>query len=137
MYPFVPKTGAYPFGTPTIITEVFDTNIDMYFGLIQCKILPPRKLRFPVLPTRIDGKLLFVLCLSCGRDKLDECNHNESQRMLEGTFVTEEVKLAVKHGYIVKKIYSVWHWEQIEKYNEQTKQGGLFTTFNVNVLILF
>ena len=72
LYPFVQKTGAYPYGTPSIITEVFDTNIDNYFGLIQCKILPPRKLRFPVLPTRIDGKLLFVLCLTCGREKLDE-----------------------------------------------------------------
>ena len=89
MYPFVPKTGAYPFGTPTIITEVFDTNIDMYFGLIQCKILPPRKLRFPVLPTRIYGKLLFVLS-------------RYSTEGTEGTFVTDEVKLAVKHGYIVK-----------------------------------
>ena len=37
LYPFVQKTGAYPFGSPTIITEVFDTNIDIYFGLIQCK----------------------------------------------------------------------------------------------------
>ena len=97
-----------------LVTEVFDTNIDLFFGLIQCKILPARKLRFPVLP-RIDGKLLFVLCLSCGREKLENCIHNEAQRMLEGTFVTEEAKLVVKHGYIIKKIYSVWHWDKIEK----------------------
>ena len=54
LYPFVQKTGCYPFGAPTIITEVFD-NINKYFGLIQCEVLAPRKLRFPVLPARIGG----------------------------------------------------------------------------------
>ena len=42
------KTGCYPFGAPTIITEVFSNDINDYFGLIQ--VLAPRKLRFPVLP---------------------------------------------------------------------------------------
>ena len=54
LYPFVQKTGCYPFGAPTIITEVFD-NINKYFGLIQCEVFAPRKLRFPVLPARIGG----------------------------------------------------------------------------------
>jgi hypothetical protein len=39
----------------------------------------------------------------------------------------EEVKLASTHGYKITKIYSIWHWYQIEQYNEETKTGGLFT----------
>ena len=44
--------------------------------------------------------------------------HSEKERSIEGTWVTEEVKLALKHGYLVKKIFSVWHWEKIEQYDE-------------------
>ena len=28
-----------------------------------------------------------------------------------------------------KKIFSVWHWEKIEQYDEETKTGGLFTQY--------
>ena len=84
LYPFVQKTGCYPFGAPTIITEVFDNDINKYFGLIQCEVLAPRKLRFPVLPARIGGKLLFVLCSACGNTKQEKCDHNENERKFEG-----------------------------------------------------
>ena len=128
LYPFVQKTGKYPFGTPTIITEVFDTNITNYFGLINLLILPPRKLRFPVLPAQINGKLLFVLCSICGQNKV-KCEHSDNERLIEGTWVTEEVKLAVQHGYQVKKIFLVWHWDNVEQYIPNTKIGGLFTEY--------
>ncbi len=97
--------------------------------MIQCKVLPPRKLRFPILPTRIGNKLLFVLCNKCGISKGNSCNHTENERILNGTWVTEEVKLALKHGYKITKIYSIWHWDKIEQYNEETKSGGLFTEY--------
>ncbi len=43
--------------------------------------------------------------------------------------MTEEVKLALNHGYKITKIYSIWHWDQIEQYNEETKTEGLFTEY--------
>jgi hypothetical protein len=49
--------------------------------------------------------------------------------MLNGTWVTEEVKLAIKHEYKVTKIYSIWHRDKIEHYNEETKIGGLSTDY--------
>jgi len=69
----------------------------------------PRKLRFPVLPARIGGKLLFVLCSACGNTKQERCDHNDNERKFKGTWVTEEVKLCKngKNGYVVKKIFSV------------------------------
>ena len=49
--------------------------------------------------------------------------------MLEGTWVTEEVKLAVRNGYKVMKIFSVWHWNAYEKDDAEKKSGGLFTEY--------
>jgi hypothetical protein len=54
--------------------------------------------------------------------------------MIEGTWVTEEVKLAVTHGYKVNKIYSVWHWEKFDQYDPISKTGGLFTDY-VNMFL--
>ncbi len=34
--------------------------------------------------------------------------------------MTEEVKLAIKHGYKITKLYSILHWDKIEQYNEET-----------------
>ena len=128
LYPFVQKTGCYPFGAPIIITDVYNNDINNYFGLIQCEILAPRKLRFPVLPARIGGKLLFVLCSACANTKQEKCDHNDTERKFEGTWVTEEVKLAIRHGYAIIKIFSVWHWNQ-EIYSKDTQTGGLFTEY--------
>ena len=55
LYPFVQKSCLYPIGHPTIHTE----NVENYFGLIYCRILPPKHLFYPVLPSRINGKLVF------------------------------------------------------------------------------
>jgi hypothetical protein len=93
-------------------------DIHNFFGLIQCKVIPPRKLRFAILPTRIGNKLLFVLCYNCGVSKGDYCNHSENELILNGKWVSEEVKLALKYGYKITKIYSIWHWDKIEQYNE-------------------
>jgi hypothetical protein len=82
LYPFVQKTKPYPLGAPKIFTEVNTIDITNFFGLIQCKVLPPRNLRFPILPTRIGNKLLFVLSNNCGISKGDNLNHNENERKL-------------------------------------------------------
>ncbi len=82
LYPYVQDTKPNPFGALKIFTEVNTVDIYNFLGLIQCKILPPRRLRFPILPTRIVNKLLFVLCFNCGVSKNDNCNHNENERTL-------------------------------------------------------
>ncbi len=57
------------------------------------------------------------------------CNHSNSERAIEGTWVTEEVKQAVKKGYIILKIFSVWHFNDSNVYDKSTKTGGLFTEY--------
>ena len=67
LYPYVQKYFS-PIGHPQIIKENF-TNIDNYFGLIKCRVLPPRNLYFPTLPFKKE-KLIFTLCRQCALKKL-------------------------------------------------------------------
>lgn len=66
LYPACNKYGVFPIRHPTIITsDLCDLDLDKIFGIVKIKVLPPKKLFFPVLPLRIDGKLTFPLCRSC------------------------------------------------------------------------
>jgi len=111
LYPFVNKTKEYPIGHPKIIRENFG-DINDYFGIIRCKILPPANLLFGVLPYHANGKLLFPLCKSCVDDPKLVCRHTSEQRALTGTWVTLEVQKAFELGYELLEIYEVFHFEQ-------------------------
>ena len=69
LYPWVNKTCVYPKGHPRFISQPRHTDIHLYFGLIQCRVLPPRELYHPVLPYRHEGKLMHLspLCNVCER----------------------------------------------------------------------
>ena len=53
----------------------------------------------------------FTLCYECAINKLENCTHSDSSRAIEGTWVTEEIKVALIEGYKIVEIYSIWHWE--------------------------
>ena len=120
LYPWVNKTAVYPKGHPRFIFNPGHTNIQEYFGLIQCQVLPPRHLYHPVLPYRHEGKLLFPLCAACVEeempkrplDRCAECIHTDPQRPLTGTWCTPELAKAVELGYQVQYIYEVWHFDE-------------------------
>ena len=126
LYPYVMSMRAYPIGHPEIITENFK-ELDEYFGIIKCSILPPQNIFHPVLPKKINKKLLFTLCDTCAKNEQSTCDHDTKNRMLTGTWVTEEVKEAVAEGYVIQKIHEVWHYPNRSEYNKETKTGGLFT----------
>jgi len=68
LYPWLNKTCVYPKGHPRFLSHPGHSDISPYFGLIQCRALPPRDLYHPVLPYRHEGKLTFPpLCNVCGR----------------------------------------------------------------------
>jgi hypothetical protein len=128
LYPYVQKYCKYPIGHPKIITENFK-NINEYFGIIKCKIIPPKSLYIPVLPARINGKLIFTLCNKCAYEKINNCDHCDEERLLDGTWVSEEIKKAIEKGYKIDKIYEIWHWDLTELYDSEKKTGGLFTFY--------
>lgn len=67
-----------------------------YWGFVKCKVIPNKKDRLGLLPSRDpeSGRLEYNLY-----DKI-------------GTWHTEELHLAMAHGYQVVEIYQVYHWER-------------------------
>jgi hypothetical protein len=129
LYPSVQKYKRYPVGHPRIIVDNFD-SLANYFGIIKCKVLPPRKLYLPVLPLRSNNKLVFTLCSTCANELNQAvCSHNEDERAITGTWCTPELEKAVSLGYKILKMYEVFHYDQSEQYDPVTKTGGIFTEY--------
>ena len=106
------KHDAYPIGHPKIILSHFK-DVKEYFGIVKCTIKAPDSILFPVLPARINGKLVFSLCKKCSHEKMQTyCEHVGAERQMEGTWCTPELHDAIDHGYEVVKIQEVWHWDR-------------------------
>lgn len=128
LYPWVCKYGKFPVAHPKVFVgdECHQLNLSETDGLIKCKILPPQNLYHPVLPVKMNNKLMFVLCHKCGSSMNDEiCNHTDEERSLSGTWVIDEVRKAIEKGYKLLKIFEVWKYE-VEQYDKVSKIGGLF-----------
>ena len=126
LYPYVCSRRPYPIGHPKIITEGFSDDLSSYFGLIKCFVLPPQDCFVPVLPVKSNGRLVFPLCFTCAEkiNQKSRCTHTDEERGWEGTFVTEELNVALKRGYKVLRVYEVWSWSKISQYSERTQSGG-------------
>ena len=141
LYPYVQKYCEFPLGHPQIIKSKFDLvnfmapkNKDgvekKYNGLMYGKFLPPRNLLIPVLPCRINNKTMFTCCFTCATSGfVGKCEHSDEERAIEGVWVTPEIYKALEKGYKVIDLFEVWHFDQTEKYNKDTKSGGIFTSY--------
>ena len=88
------------------------------------------KLYHPVLPYRSNNKL-FGLCRSCvfERKISVECKRlRDDERALTGTWVLDEVRLAVEKFYKILDIYEVYEY-QITQYSRETDEGGFFVDY--------
>lgn len=77
-------------------------------------MLPPRNLYFPVLPPKINGKLVFSLCRNCakeGRQLRFTCSNED--RCITGTWCTPEIVRSVQVGYEIVKMYEVYHFDSV------------------------
>ena len=89
----------YPVGHPTITMNPPVSDFDNYFGMAKVVVEPPRDLYFPVLPVRIDQKLIFPLCRTCASShNQDSCVCSAEERQLTGTWCTPEINLAISKG---------------------------------------
>jgi len=111
VYPYICKYFKFPIGHPIIHVGAACVYIEACLkmeGLIKCKIVPPNDLYHPVLPYRRDKKLLFCLCRTCvlEHNTTSEFRHlGDAERCLEGTWVIDEVRLAVDKGYKILETY--------------------------------
>ncbi|KAK4882043.1 hypothetical protein RN001_005362 [Aquatica leii] len=132
LYPYVNKYKKYPLGHPKIHVgnnACQRLSLDTVEGIIKCTILPPTNLYHPVLPCRMHGKLMFILCRVCGETMSNrDCNHTDNERKFTGTFVADEVREALSQGYKVLEVSEVWEYEVVE-YNKDTRTGGLFSSY--------
>lgn len=132
LYPYINKYGSYPVGLPQILLgkeldnrTVFDVN-----GVLKVDILPPKQLYHPVLGVKLHHKLMFILCFKCATEKnVDRCTHSDAERMIHGTYIADELRLAVQKGYRVLKIYEAWHYESMTKFDKSSNSGGLFAEY--------
>ena len=131
LYPFCNKYSIYPTGHPQVLLNPEDQDIHSYFGIAQCIVRPPRDLYHPVLPVRVNGKLLFPLCVACASEQLDHpllerssyCPHSDVEREMIGTWCTPELEEAVQQGYEIVKIVEVYHFP------EDQRRKGLFAPY--------
>ena len=125
LYPWVCKYGVFPLGHPTVhYPETMPENVQ---GLMRCKVLPPARLFHPVLPARINGKLLFPLCGTCAETQAQgTCTHTDEERALIGTWVTLELDKALEMGYQILERYSAWHFDTVTQLNPITGDKGLW-----------
>ena len=115
-YPYVLKNRRFPLAHPIRITRNFDDSLNSYFGFAKITILPPKYLFFPVLPMKINGKLVFALCESCAYLKqLTNCTHSDDERKLTSTWCIPEIKLALSKGYVMMEIHEVLHYTKTSK----------------------
>ena len=105
-------------------------DVNKFEGLVKCKVLPPRGLHIPLLPSHINKKLMFVLCRKCAETENQSiCNHSVGDRSLSGTWVSVELQKAVQLGYTLLKVYEVWQYDTVTKYDPSTGDGGLFAQY--------
>ena len=123
LYPCANLECDYPVGHPQFTDQPGTTDISSYYGLVKCNILPPYELYHPVLPYRMESKLLFPLCRTCAQEQLknpinertEKCPHSPQERSLTGTWTTIELEKAIEKGYVITYIYEVWHFEKKSK----------------------
>jgi DNA polymerase type B, organellar and viral len=136
LYPYICRDGVYPIGHPKQRfhgenMKYFDINT--MHGVVQLKIQPPEDLYIPVLPQKLHEKLMFHTCQKCADDKVENfCTHTNAERSITGTYVIEEVRLALKMGYKIEKIYEAWVYDTEQK--GAVGGGGLFTEY-VNMFL--
>ncbi|KAF4525825.1 hypothetical protein B566_EDAN013274, partial [Ephemera danica] len=131
LYPTVNKYCKYPIGHPINIRigNKECEGFEKMNGIIKCKVLPPNDLYHPVLPYRSNGRLVFHLCRSCAEaENNEDCNHNNEERSFIGTYVIDEVVLALTKGYKVIECFEIYEY-LVTQYNPKTDEGGLFTEY--------
>ena len=107
LYPSINKYGTYPIGHPIIIVNPENQDISQYFGIAKVDVIAPEKLFHPVLPVKINEKLMFPLSKKCARDqqslpwyeRQNTCPHSDEERMITGTWCTVELQKALELGY--------------------------------------
>ena len=118
-YPFVNAKKFYPTGHHKILLkhQLPQNNAEWtrrkLYGLVLCKILPPKTLLHPLLPSRHKKSLYFALCRACVESENRRlCCHSDEMRAIRGCWTTIEVDKALTLGYRLIEVEEVWHFDR-------------------------
>jgi hypothetical protein len=134
LYPYICKYFKFPICHPVIQAgdDCADTDAMLQKdGLIKSTILPPKHLFHPVLLFLFNNQLLFCLCNSYAMQQnlTVYCKHETvAERALTGTWVLDEIRLAVQHGYEVVEVHEVYEY-QVTRCDPHTGDKGLFAQY--------
>ena len=130
----MPSTSARNEYSMAIIVNNFQP-LENYFGIAKVKILPLYGLHLPSLPYRSNRKLKIPLCQTCANlETQGSCCCSRAERALSGTWATPELAVTIWDGYVVLKIYEVYHWRTVTTYDLASGEGGLFANY-VNLFL--
>lgn len=117
LYPYINRRGVNVSRHPKVIigNDCMNRDLKSFFGLLLARILPPKKLFHPIVPVKLNNKLIFTLCYKCAENfSPDDCSHSDLERSWIGTYVSEEIKFALEYGYKVTEIREMWEYESTD-----------------------
>ena len=94
-YPFIMQNYEYPIDEGTFIYCTNDFILENFFGFLYCDIISPSDLYYPILPYRLENKLIYYPLGSW-----------------KGTYFIAELLLAKKYGYIIKPIHGLQYFKK-------------------------
>ena len=68
---------------------------------------------------------MFVFCRKCAETEYQSI----CKGSLSGTWVYVELQKAVQIGYTLLKVYEIWHYDTVIKYDPITGDGGLIAQY--------
>lgn len=131
LYPFIQQYSTFGIGHPDILLKpnISIDKIQDYFGIIKALVLAPGTLHLPVLPMKMNNKLIFALCRTCAHTSCtDPCTHTTEERQWVTTCHTNEIHLAIQKGYRILDIFEVWSYPP-ERRCKYSKEGGDVSIF--------
>ena len=78
--------------------------------LIKCSIISPQTSYLPVLSFRCTKKPMFCMCRSCVLNYAsgDSEHTKDEERAVTGTWLLDEVRLALEKCYKIREIYAIY-----------------------------
>lgn len=102
-------------------------------GTDECLVLPPKLLCHPVPPFRCNN-WLFCLWKTCDTEQnmTTQCTHETiAERTMLGTWVLDEVRLAVQKGNKIFKVHEVMNITSPSTIHKRAKADNLHNTLKL------
>jgi len=125
LYPFCCISTNYPVGIPKvhIINKEVNWKVpadNIYpLALLKVFVIPPHVIDIPVLPIKMNNRLLFPTCFTCAKEYPKgavfanySCSHSDNERGWVSSCTSIELNAALEEGYSVTKLFRVYEYEE-------------------------